>query len=30
MTRKTWITRIPGITGLNWLIGIVEVNGLLE
>lgn len=26
----TWITRIPGISGLNWLIGTAEVNGLMR
>lgn len=26
----TWITRIPGISGLNWLIGTAEVNGLIR
>ena len=25
----TWITRIPGISGLNWLIGTAEVNGFI-
>lgn len=30
MTRMTWITRIPGISGLNWLIGTAEVNGLIR
>lgn len=26
----TWITRVPGITGLNWLTGSLGLNALIR